>query len=145
MDFNHIKKIAERFGIQAELKGFGHVHLKGIVLVNYYPDSRRQSAYIAGTNRAFHGMTVETAVMLAMQPRSTGVKEERGNQTRAKRRMLRRDARCYYCKRELRASTATVDHRIPLSGGGLDNNNNRVLACADCNRAKADSMPKTAP
>jgi 5-methylcytosine-specific restriction endonuclease McrA len=36
---------------------------------------------------------------------------------------------------------ATVDHRIPLGKGGLNNDNNKVLACGPCNHSKDNSMP----
>ena len=58
-----------------------------------------------------------------------------------KLRMLRKDRRCYYCKTRLTADTATIDHVVPLSKGGRRSKKNEVLACADCNRKKADSMP----
>ncbi len=56
--------------------------------------------------------------------------------------------RCFYCRKWiafLQLSTdphcATVDHFIPLALGGRDNLSNVVLACAPCNRRKADRAP----
>ncbi|MGZ8432828.1 MAG: HNH endonuclease [Candidatus Binatia bacterium] len=35
----------------------------------------------------------------------------------------------------------TIDHIIPLSKGGKNSMKNTVLACRECNQAKADSLP----
>jgi len=50
--------------------------------------------------------------------------------------------RCRWCGKVLTSETATFDHRIPLSKGGLTNSANAVLACADCNHRKADLTPE---
>lgn len=46
--------------------------------------------------------------------------------------------RCYYCKREfgLGFSRRTIDHKVPLSNGGEDAEENLVLACKACNHLK---------
>lgn len=43
---------------------------------------------------------------------------------------------CVYCGRNLRRKTVTLDHLLPLSQGGTDDESNCVLACATCNQAK---------
>lgn len=57
---------------------------------------------------------------------------------------------CVYCGREtfpgsrLRINhpqTRTRDHVIPLSRGGLDTKENRVIACLRCNNIKGNMMP----
>jgi 5-methylcytosine-specific restriction endonuclease McrA len=48
---------------------------------------------------------------------------------------------CAYCGRRVPASTITLDHVAPRRGqSAYDRRDNLVLACADCNGAKAD-MP----
>ena len=58
--------------------------------------------------------------------------------------------KCTYCKRDtLKGSrcrindplTRTWDHVIPLSRGGPDTKENRVLACLRCNSIKGNMMP----
>jgi 5-methylcytosine-specific restriction endonuclease McrA len=39
---------------------------------------------------------------------------------------------------------ATVDHKIPLSKGGLHVEDNVQLACWKCNCSKADTLPASA-
>lgn len=50
---------------------------------------------------------------------------------------IRRRAKyhCEYCKRseEIVATTFEIDHILPVSKGGLDDNDNLCCACRDCN------------
>jgi hypothetical protein len=47
---------------------------------------------------------------------------------------------CYYCNKMLTdKDVVTVDHKIPVSRGGLTTKENLVLACVDCNNEK-DNM-----
>ena len=48
---------------------------------------------------------------------------------------------CAYCGRRVPATTITLDHVTPRRGqSAFDRRDNLVLACSDCNGAKAD-MP----
>lgn len=47
------------------------------------------------------------------------------------------DAPRRHAKRD-KVSIATVDHKKPLTKGGLDEPHNMVLACEDCNHAKGE-------
>jgi len=71
-------KSLEKLAVQRNLTirecGNGHVQiLGGTCLVNYYPDSKRRSAYIAGaTGRARHGVTPGQAVEMAFESAPPG-------------------------------------------------------------------------
>jgi len=54
--------------------------------------------------------------------------------------MLWQNKQCYYCDDEL--LDYHVDHYIPLSKGGKNDNTNIVLACPLCNLRKNDRMPE---
>jgi hypothetical protein len=61
-------------------------------------------------------------------------------------RVLHRDDfTCMYCGAKPGAEFLQVDHLIPQSIGGSDNDENLVAACVKCNQGKSDSiiMPKT--
>lgn len=45
---------------------------------------------------------------------------------------------CFYCRKELNRETLTVDHRIPLSKGGLSIASNMVPCCGRCNSSKGN-------
>jgi hypothetical protein len=64
-----LKKLAAKRGLRIEERGSGHIQiLGGTCLVNYYPDSKRQSAYIAdipGSTRS--GVTPEQAIEMAFE------------------------------------------------------------------------------
>ena len=42
---------------------------------------------------------------------------------------------CYYCGKELQ-NKKEIDHKIPLSRGGLNTIKNLVITCVKCNRSK---------
>ena len=54
------------------------------------------------------------------------------------RRGIRAEFRCEYCDRDLFASVDDyksweIDHIVPISQGGTDNDENVALACRTCN------------
>lgn len=58
-----------------------------------------------------------------------------------KRDVFERDEwKCQYCEKRLCEKTATLDHVIPSSKGGLTSYENTVCACKRCNFAKADRL-----
>ncbi len=48
---------------------------------------------------------------------------------------------CFYCGKET-AEDSTVDHYIPFSRGGSNDEDNLVCACRECNELKDDMMPE---
>ena len=45
---------------------------------------------------------------------------------------------CYYCKQATAEDRRTMDHKIPVSKGGLHDPQNIVMACLSCNSSKQD-------
>jgi 5-methylcytosine-specific restriction endonuclease McrA len=45
---------------------------------------------------------------------------------------------CWYCGQKFNGGSIHLDHIIPISVGGLDDESNIALACAFCNMAKSD-------
>jgi transcription elongation factor Elf1 len=116
------------------------------LLVNYYPESKKRSAYVDGTTGRRTGITPEQAIEMCFTPPPivcSGAKDKRkGKYRNEKRRMLRKSNKCHWCGKKLSIATATTDHVIPLHRGGLDNANNRVLACEPCNTKRGHAMPE---
>lgn len=55
--------------------------------------------------------------------------------------LVKNDSKCVYCREPLTYRCVTADHVTPKSEGGLNQKENIVASCRDCNQAKA-SMPK---
>lgn len=53
-------------------------------------------------------------------------------------RLLAINPTCIYCGDKLKSATATLDHGIPRSKGGLNQPWNLWLSCKACNAAKRD-------
>ena len=66
--------IAAKRGLRVEERGLGHYQIiGGSCLVNYYPESKRRSAYIAGeTGKARHCISPQQAVEMAFEPAPEG-------------------------------------------------------------------------
>jgi len=52
---------------------------------------------------------------------------------------------CFYCGKEMKPNTATIDHFIPKAKGGSDDTtkNRFVICCNACNNAKAAMKPES--
>jgi hypothetical protein len=142
-----LEQLASKRGLRVIDRGQGHLQIAGgPLLVNYYPLAKKRSAYVAGTTGRRVNVTPEQAIEMAFAPPSlTGIsrRDDRGGNYRsARKKMLRKDNRCHWCKIKLTLDTSTMDHVIPLHRGGLDNANNRVLACEPCNTKRGHEMPE---
>lgn len=137
-----LRRFSEPLGVAVEIKGEGHFHIKGALLVNYYPFAATQTAYVAGTTKGKKNVSPEEAVAMARKLPKLVKDFKRKSYRNIKLKMLRKSACCHWCEAVLTAETATVDHKIPLSRGGLDNDNNRVLACSPCNQRRGNWMPE---
>jgi len=138
--------LAARKGVEVIEKPNGHVQLKGPLLVNYYPNSKSKSAYVAGTKKALKGVTPEDAVNMCFEVPvlQTARPVKRSSKSRERRRkMLAKGIdTCCWCGTPLTLDNSTIEHVIPLARGGLDNANNRKLACKKCNEERGSDMPE---
>lgn len=50
--------------------------------------------------------------------------------------------RCFYCRKSLRHTAATCDHKIPLSRGGTNLPENVCACCRKCNERKGNKTPE---
>lgn len=137
-------KAAEKEGLSVVERGAGHFQIRdGVLLVNYYPFSRRRSAYIEGMVKAHHYVTPEQAVQLALSPRGIPIKQKRRKTyVNIKMRLYRDSDVCYRCGKPIIVfGDATLEHKVPLSQGGLDNINNMALSHEQCNKNAGNNMP----
>lgn len=145
---------ARKRGCNVVQRGDGHYQITGgPMLVNYYPESKRRSAYVAGTKIARVFVTPCEAVAMAFAPPPVADRYAKDGRQRhyfaEKKKMLAIHPFCHWrkCKLSLRGNVpgtvkATIEHVIPLYRGGLDNDNNRKLACEPCNTKRGSDMPE---
>ena len=144
-ELDRLLRIADKAGLIVKERGPGHFQILGGVLkVNYYPESKRRSAYIEGMVAAHHHVTPEQAVAMAFKPKALPARDERKKTyVQIKKKLYRKNDACYRCGRPLLVfSHATLEHIVPLSQGGLDNQNNMALAHKKCNQDAGNQMPK---
>ena len=135
----------EKIGAElVECGNNGHFQIKGKLLVNYYPFSKKLTAYVAGTTTGKKSCTPAEAVLMSKTQPMLAKKGVRTDGARAKRAAMIKKGitTCYWCGMKLTLNTSTIEHIIPLSTGGLENANNRTLACKDCNEARGNTMPE---
>lgn len=145
-----LRSATEIHGLQLKECEHGHFQIMGGgVLVNYWPASKKKSAYVAGERCSVGPMGVQDVIdlMLRKQMELQKRREEearnrskvrRTNQRQVRLALLAEDPHCYYCRVRLTMDTATVEHLVPLSRGGTNHRSNKVLACKGCNHARAD-------
>lgn len=135
------------FGLELISKPNGHYQIKGHLLVNYYPFSKQKTAYVAGTKNGKKFASIKEAVEMALTAPDKVAKndqDKRGKNNRKKRAALIKKGvtSCFWCNEPLTLDNSTLEHKIPLARGGLDNANNRTLACHDCNNGRGHNMPE---
>lgn len=141
-----LRSAAKQRGAQVADCGNGHFQIRGRLLVNYYPSSKKRTAYVAGTTHGKTHVSPTEAVAMAFDapPIERGQKAKRSKNTKkARARIIARNGpNCHWCQAMLTLETSTLDHVIPISRGGLNNPNNMVLACEPCNKGRGNAMPE---
>ena len=57
---------------------------------------------------------------------------------RIRQALLAADPHCFYCGWPLRLQDSTLDHLVPSTHGGDDDESNLVLCCRPCNQRKGN-------
>lgn len=141
-----LKEAAALLGLTIQERGSGHYHiLGGPLLVNYYPLSPHRTVYIKGMRTCTNNVSPAQACQMAVTlPKFTGTANRKSAAyTRYKNKQWKKfNRKCHWCEKPLTRSQMTLDHVIPLARGGLNNANNWVIACEDCNGKRGDQMPE---
>lgn len=146
---NELELIDEckKAGVELISKPNGHYQLKGALLVNYYPFSKKQTAYVAGTKKGKERASIKEAISFTQKAPDVVKKVNRDQHKKGYRKKRRKMLEagittCFWCNKTITLDTSTIEHKIPLARGGLDNSNNRTLACLDCNSGRGHDMPE---
>ncbi len=144
-----IRAAARAAGICIRDLGEGFLEIRSSsIRVAHWPEL--QLCYVSHHRDPWRrGDLAEAVRLAATPPEATGRrrKRHRGSPRGARAVVLEREAcaaghRCHWCRRHLEADEVTLDHLIPVGRGGLDEAENLVPCCADCNQARADDMPE---
>jgi ribonuclease HI len=127
-----------------------HFSIKGSVYnVNFYPT--KKTFYINGTNaidkKICTYQTVEELIDIADGKKNflnslSFEKSKRKNFKQCKTQLFQSIKSCFWCNVELSLETATIEHKIPLSKGGSNRNDNLTLACFECNSQRKNKTTK---
>ena len=144
MTFNLFKAAVEAAGLTSRECRSDHWQIvDGQYLVNVWPFTKtgfRFAPHGAGVRNG----NVEQAIAAAGGAISESEKNERQSRNRAKKtkkRLMTANPHCHYCGTRLGNDTARLDHKIPLSKGGTNEDTNLVLACTKCDTEKSNKMP----
>lgn len=148
-DLQHLQVLAQEQGVEVIVRPYGHIQLKGRLLVNWYPTSKNRTAYVDGCTTSTKHVTAEQAVRMASTPPEIvplGQRDSRRSGYRKIReKLLKKSQVCHWCDAPLTLDTSTLDHVIPLARGGLDHWTNWCLACEECNSSRGHNMPEILP
>lgn len=140
--------LGREYGVQVTEPASGHFQLRGGLLVNYYPASKNQTAYVDGTKQGKHGVSPMEAIQMAQSAPPVvpphAREPRRGKDSRERRQWLiaRGHTTCHWCDCELSLDNSTLEHVISLARGGIDQPNNWKLACYPCNQDRGHDMPE---
>jgi hypothetical protein len=147
--FRRLTELANGYGFIVKDHGNGHLQVKGAFAVSYYPESKRQTAYVAHTTHGISGATPEQVVAMArgtlapgprLRKRKRSYRKERENLIR-RWESQGRDLLCHWCSDTMTVqpgylNSVTLEHIVPLAAGGRDVPTNHTLACVVCNCAR---------
>ena len=127
-----------------------HFSIKGSIYnVNFYPT--KKTFYINGCNaidkKTCTYKTVEELIDIADGNKNflnslSEEKTKRKNYKNRKKQLFENIKLCFWCGKELILETATVEHKIPLSKGGSNRNDNLTLTCVKCNAQRRNKTTK---
>lgn len=142
-----VEALAKQHGVECIILQHGHVQLRGDLLVNYYPESKKRTAYVAGTTKGRKLVSPSEAVGMCFTAPPIVGKEDRDKRSKDSRKkraaLIKKGVKaCFWCQAPVTIDTSTLEHKIPLARGGLDNANNRTLACYDCNNGRGHDIPE---
>jgi 5-methylcytosine-specific restriction protein A len=127
-----------------------HFSIKGTIYnVNFYPT--KKTFYINGCNainkKTCTYKTIEELIDIADGKKNflnslSEKNAKRKNYKHWKKQLFENIKSCFWCNKELTLETATVEHKIPLSKGGSNRNDNITLACRECNAKRKNNTCK---
>lgn len=141
-----LMEIAREYGVDVRETAPGHYQLRGRLIVSYW--SRLSKAKVNGTIYTESHVSPYQAVQMTLQlppvikRHRRAKRRPKGSYRDIKAKLLVNIPYCRWCGTPLFLAIATIDHEIPLSRGGADDESNLCLSCSDCNNHRGDRMPE---
>ena len=152
LEIEQMEREAAKHNLSIRVLNNHHVQIQGgLLLVNYYPNSKNRTAYVGQTKKGVKHVTPNQAIQMALtQPALTNDKAKRKqNRFKWKTKRLMKQPNCCWCDKPMHLDDktdplyATIEHIVPLVRGGLENYNNIKLACKKCNEERGHDMTQT--
>lgn len=138
----------EAAGLELVERGNGHLQIRGpVTIVNWYPESKRRTAYANGAKEGLPDASEEQVIQIATGTYMGDVsitRTKRASSTILKRKrqyLMKKNPHCYLCKKLIEPGDETIDHVIPLARGGSNRLDNLRLAHKECNQVKGHQLP----
>jgi len=140
-----LTKLAERHGLEVVMRPNSHVQVRGgALIVNWYPSSKRRTAYCNGSVAGIACPRAEDVIALAVGNKEpcAARAERKSTYKRHRARLWKKNPRCHWCGKVVTFEESSLDHRIPLSRGGANTTDNYVMACKPCNHGRGNELPR---
>ena len=134
--------LCENEGIQFRRCTEYHFQIKGIFTVNVYPTN--SCYYIQGTQKKRFYESLDQVISLSLGESDINHSEKkvkRKSLSHKKEYLWNKSNECFVCGIAMESiETATIEHKIPLSKGGTNQNDNLSLSHKECNQKRGSSL-----
>jgi hypothetical protein len=133
----------EQVVISLKVKGLYQLNIRGKIIKRNYINPKY--IILDGKEKGLIKIFLEDIVDGSIIPISYEKKENKNNRINLpknlRHKILKRDRyTCQSCGARAPDVELEVDHRIPVSKGGTDDESNLVTLCFDCNRGKGNRV-----
>ncbi len=149
-----LKSLAKRVGlavdgIENQLRAAIGDHTYGVTpggnWLSWKSQTRKSFTVAESTHRVLRECKPQKAIEFAAPEIDYKVADRSQIPEWIKTRILNSDPHCKWCGATLTRHTATIEHVVPLSKGGTNDQHNLALACAACNHDRGDDAALPAP
>lgn len=145
-EVQRLQELCTIHNLEYKILSVHHHQIRGMHIVNWYPHSKRRTVYVAGATEGIPNCNADMVVSIAQGTykkkisNRVGVRRSSAWSKRTRRRLYNKSPLCFWCGAPLTLETCTLEHKIPLSMGGSNRQDNLALACKPCNHGRGNQM-----
>lgn len=133
----------EEVGIVLKVKSMNHLTVKGIIIKKNWLGKKH--VVVKGRDRQPMKIFIEDIEWSSIIPLDYEKKENKKQRSTLppalRQKVLKRDRyTCGYCGARAPDVELEVDHKIPVSKDGTDEEDNLITSCLECNRGKGNKI-----